>query len=404
MRFAAVSAASYGFLSLWVLLFGGNAALAIPLVICGLVLLASGYRRLRDAQQPSWWTVGQLLPLFCYGLVLFYLPSTLAISLCLSMALVFTLGLAWFKAKDEVDYVQGYFGPALAHREVPVTQSRRVEPVLDGKPPARTREASALDTPTSSSANLSSHFATAPNLTAETFASENRAAKNMAADRHVAFESQDDDVEFADLDARGSNRTTRTSSWDDDDGIDQSGSLTAMFGRWLAWAKRYQKPLLVTVAVAGVAAIVISLTLMIRSAIDSETESQVQVDKQTTPALNRQTVAMPDGFDLTLENDTLLMSWLGDSGEAQTLWTLATAKGDPRCAQLAFNTGSEYRPMQVVRLANTRTEATFTPLDTQAILKDMALRSSVGLCGYRFSLKGSQAALAKNSAFRVMVE
>lgn len=113
----------------------------------------------------------------------------------------------------------------------------------------------------------------------------------------------------------------------------------------------------------------------------------------------RVTLALPDGFSVALEDDILIMRWLGEKGKAQNLWSLATAKGDKTCSLLSFNNGTDYRPVTVDLKTDSATEARFTPLDTQAIIVDLARRGSISLCGYKFSLKGSQAILEQNRTF-----
>ncbi|MGS0730174.1 DUF805 domain-containing protein, partial [Shewanella sp. 0m-11] len=132
----------------------------------------------------------------------------------------------------------------------------------------------------------------------------------------------------------------------------------------------------------------------------SDSSSQVVDDTAGLAPVNRISTSMPDGFSLALEEDVLIIRWLGETGAASNLWSLATAKGDKTCSRLRFNNGTEYRPLVVDLLADTGTEARFSPLDTEAIIVDMARRGNVSLCGYNFSLKGSQAALGKVAAFR----
>ena len=503
IRLAAISVAGYLLLSLWTALFGGNLALLIPFGVSALVILASGYRRQRDSQKPSLWSLALLLPLFCYGLVLFYLPSATAIGLCWLMATVFTGVLAFFPARSRAVYIQGYEGPAKAYQMATPRVHSRVEPVIEGAnghanddaqdsehnetmaPKAfdvaahitpdnisdthselktgselytgrEQQAAQASDAvnyaevddarvsvekaPAFTSANIRSpqeaqhiHRAAAPG-DALSVSSEPvdhpfegfsaRASHRVASDAittpaadpetRVPFESWHDEelgVKIQSDNRRGEQaKLHQESVWDDDD-IDQSGSLSLLLGRWFAYAKdfyqQYQMPIIWGAGAAGTLAIVISLGVMIMGAIqgtdeanDSAEVSQ-QVDK---PKASRQTVKMPDGFNLALEQKVLFVSWLGDTGKTQTLWDLSDAQGDKRCAYLAFNNGTQYRPLTVKRLSDTRTEAQFSPLDTEAILKDMALRGSVDLCGYQFSLKGSQAAMSQNAAFRRIIE
>lgn len=102
---------------------------------------------------------------------------------------------------------------------------------------------------------------------------------------------------------------------------------------------------------------------------------------------------------MALEQDVLIIRWLGERDKPQNLWSIATAKGDKSCSALVFNNGTEYRTITVDLLADSATEARFTPLDTANIITDLARRGSIGLCGYKFSLKGSQAVLEPNRAF-----
>ena len=153
--------------------------------------------------------------------------------------------------------------------------------------------------------------------------------------------------------------------------------------------------------------VVIGLLVSLLFSGESEPEAQV-VDKPQPEVVTvpKETVAFRDGFKLSLQGEKLSMSWLGDDGNSEMLWDLADAKGDRSCRELRFNNGTTYRPMTVERLAdqNNSTQAEFTPLDTKAIIKDIARRGKVSLCGYTFSLKGSQADMSKNRAFRAYIE
>lgn len=120
-------------------------------------------------------------------------------------------------------------------------------------------------------------------------------------------------------------------------------------------------------------------------------------ESETTKA--RVQLELPDGFSVALEQNVLILRWLGEQGQPQTLWSLASATGDKSCSALEFNNGTEYRPVTVALKSDSATEAYFSPLDTQGIIVDLARRGSISLCGYRFSLKGSQAVLEQNRTF-----
>lgn len=159
--------------------------------------------------------------------------------------------------------------------------------------------------------------------------------------------------------------------------------------------RRYWRP-------AGIGLSVVFLALLLWGLWPSgdDTDVSVATVHAVAPyAGDRVTLALPDGFSVALEDDVLIVRWLGEQGKAQNLWSLATAKGDKTCSVLAFNNGTDYRPVTVDLQADSATEARFSPLDAQAIIVDLAHRGSISLCGYKFSLKGSQAMLEQNRAF-----
>lgn len=166
---------------------------------------------------------------------------------------------------------------------------------------------------------------------------------------------------------------------------------------WLIWAKQNQKLLLGVVGTCLLLMVLTSIWSMLSSSEDAPEQALIEDVPQESVA--RSEVRLPDGFSLLLEDQLLIMRWLGEADEPGVIWSLATAKGDNSCAELVFNNGSQYRPVIVELLADTSIEARFTPLDTAAIINDIALRGSIKLCGYNFSLKGSQSALAKSGAF-----
>ncbi|MCT8988595.1 hypothetical protein [Shewanella phaeophyticola] len=190
----------------------------------------------------------------------------------------------------------------------------------------------------------------------------------------------------------------------------QSGSITELAKSWVNVAKRHQQKLLFT---GKILAAVFALGLLIylvmalinafSSSDDSDAEAQMSQGVIEPVSMNRQMVKLPDGFWLALEGDVLILRWLGDTGDAQNLWRLASAEGDKTCAELEFNDGSKFRPMTVDLLADGATEAKFTPLDKYVMVNNIALRGDFKLCGYKFSLKGSQAALMKNPQFETLL-
>ncbi|MGI2259720.1 hypothetical protein [Shewanella sp. GXUN23E] len=149
-----------------------------------------------------------------------------------------------------------------------------------------------------------------------------------------------------------------------------------------------------------VTAILVVLTVVaVLWPTSAEVSTPQDAEPAVEPAVVRDEVKLPDGFSLALVDDRLVMSWLGDKAPAGELWSLATARGDKRCAALTFNDGSEFRPVVVNMTGDTVTEAWFSPLDARSIVRNVAMRGSAKLCGYEFSLKGTQSRLEANKAF-----
>ncbi|GAA5188419.1 hypothetical protein [Ferrimonas gelatinilytica] len=110
-------------------------------------------------------------------------------------------------------------------------------------------------------------------------------------------------------------------------------------------------------------------------------------------------VEMPDTYELLLNNEGVILRWPGDPEETGLYWSLLTAKGDRQCRSAKFNSGSEYRPVKVEVWGEDNYYAFFSPLDTHRFLYDVAMRGSFQLCGYDFSLSGSMDILRANPAF-----
>ena len=190
-----------------------------------------------------------------------------------------------------------------------------------------------------------------------------------------------------------------------------NGSLTETFAaiasgiskamsRLFTLVKHYPKAAGITFAATMAILIVLIMLLPNSEKVEVNAEKNAPAESQTEVNSDIKTAVMPDGFNVLLEGDVLQLSWLGERGEPGLIWSLATAKGDKSCQNLTFNNDASYRPIEVRLTATTATVARFSPLDTRAILNDIAMRGSLKLCGYQFSLKGSQAALAKEPAFR----
>ena len=114
----------------------------------------------------------------------------------------------------------------------------------------------------------------------------------------------------------------------------------------------------------------------------------------------QQPLSMPDNFDLYQTiHQGITVHWQADEMANGPLWALATAKGDDSCQVIRFNKGKPIRTVSVDIENNIDYYANFSPLDSKELVKALAIRGNFSLCGYTFSLKGSQAALGKNNAY-----
>jgi uncharacterized membrane protein YhaH (DUF805 family) len=122
---------------------------------------------------------------------------------------------------------------------------------------------------------------------------------------------------------------------------------------------------------------------------------------------------MPDNFSLFLSlHQGVIINWQADEVSTPLLWSQSSAQGDKNCQQISFNKGDPIRTLRVEVEKHTKVTsgaynnyfASFSPLDSEALIQALAFRGSFSLCGYDFSLKGSQAALGKNKQYADWVE
>jgi hypothetical protein len=112
---------------------------------------------------------------------------------------------------------------------------------------------------------------------------------------------------------------------------------------------------------------------------------------------------LPDDFTISLNQfNGLAIEWSVDDIKKPE-WTLATAQGDSSCAVIEFNNKEQFRTVLVKTISLSHIRAEFSPLDTVNLVQSLAFRGSFTLCGYPFSLKGSQAVLGKTQPYANMI-
>ena len=342
VRFAVISASVYLILLLSFVILGQSAALLVLGCLLAPVLGLSAYRRMRDVAGPTWYASLVLIPLCLFSISLVYAASLTLTVVILIIAALLSLFFARLSPVGKVkSYHQGYAGPAVT--SVSRAKVRRVEPRLGG------------------------HGGVADS---------------------DEYDVQEPDA-YEDVSEEEQGQTSSSQ---------QRFSDSMALRQWIYWAKQNKKLLFGVVAGLGVLVLIGGLYEALSSA-DEPANERIQALSEQVIAPIREEAKIPDGFSVLLENDVLIIRWLGEKGIAGEIWSLASAKGDRSCAKLSFNDGSHYRPMRVEYMPDTSIEARFSPLDTRGIISDIAMRGSIKLCGYGFSLKGSQSALAKNAAF-----
>lgn len=348
-RFIAITASVYLLALLGFLLLGQGGATLIYGCLLAPILGLSSYRRIKDAAQPSWLASLPLIPLFLFFVSLVSFGTGWLSGLCFLVASGLTLYIGLLPSTGDINsYHQGYAGPKAGMRKA--TSQRRVEPTLGG------------------------HAG---------YAHEERGNGLEAMDYGERKEEEGYDGPLS-----GAEAHTYAPA---------SNAIT--FEHWKVWARQNMR-LLAGVMVGILLLAVVSAVWNVAPEPDETDQETVQSQSLIEPpSLDREEAKIPDGFSVILEGDVLIVRWLGEADSVGEIWSLASAKGDKTCANLRFNNGSQYRPFMVELMADTAIEARFSPLDTQDIISDIAMRGSVKLCGYNFSLRGSQAALSQNAAF-----
>ena len=360
LRFGLINLAGFLLVLLFFMLFSGHAVCMLAALGSAVILILSAVRRVNGKFTPLQFIPALGLLLFSVGLV-YELPILTGVSVVMSAISVVVIGLHPLPNMGRRFDAFGYSGPLVATRP----SRRRVEPTL----------------------------ASAGEVSLDSFDGAGHEQFEPAHSAESSFEPKRSHDAAMKADANLNGSLTEMLA------VIASGISKAM-SRLFALVKHYPKAAGITFAAAMAILIVLSMFLPNSEKVEVTAEQDAPTESQTVVNNAIKTAVMPDGFNVLLEGDVLLLSWLGERGEPGLIWSLATAKGDESCQNLTFNNDAQYRPIEVRLTATTATVARFSPLDTRAILNDIAMRGSLKLCGYQFSLKGSQAALAKEPAFR----
>mgnify|MGYP005813614195 CR=1 FL=1 len=167
-------------------------------------------------------------------------------------------------------------------------------------------------------------------------------------------------------------------------------------GAWFSNNKQLSLFATVTIFVAVIISIVWGVFDQPQQTAEQVTEQKVV--SPTKQRLNK--IEMPDNFWLMLDEfDALTIGWQGDLTKDGQAWSALTAEGDNDCFEINFSIRDEYRTMLVTVKNQGDYYADFSPIDTKKIIHSIAQRDKFSLCGYDFSLKGTQAKLMNNQKY-----
>ena len=331
---------------------------SIILFLCTVISLMTTKRRQNDAQFNKKWLMAPAGSLLITGLIIVWLGYgmsywLLVFPVCLSLVLL------TYPSKNRRHYVLGYSGPVnlSEFKKTVKSQSRnsqRVEPTIN-----------------SIDVNPSNNYPHTSN------------ADNTAPTSHK----------------------DKVNSF-----TDNSTCVNSNTSQELEFAESLRLTLFSKINTRLTIAVVISffvLVLLIFALFSNNTEVEHLVEEKV-PAEEITTfehkLTLPDNFSIMFNaQNALVVHWQADILDNNELWLLGTAIGDKSCKAIEFNNELPIRTLKV-STKNNGFYATFSPLDTKALIKNIAFKNNFALCGYKFSLKGSQAALGKSAFYSPLVE
>ncbi len=349
-RFGVIQSAIYlCFLLLSLILANVPSLLFVVTLVLLVFASASSVRRVRD---------GALAPILsAVPIGVYVLTTTLIGSMggssyfLLILAALSTVGLMLCPSRQRLDYIQGYHGPVdlsshQAKKATPNIYANRIEPTF----------------------------------VAGQDANEHNDAHNSQIDEHFSGQTDFDEP------------TTQDNDW-----IEPLKS----------WVLANQK---VATAAFGfmvfLSLVLATLPMWLSNPVVEEETVAMPEPEITAQKVRDNILEMPNNYFLmTDENHSLIIHWPSYAeNNDPALWSILTAKGEPSCENLLFNDNTRFRPNLVAIENEGDHYASFSPLDTEALVKAIAAKGNFSLCGYEFSLKGSTAAINSSPTFSAYLE
>ncbi len=330
-------------------------AAIVMLLLCSSICLSATQRRLNDAQLHKNWLFAPAGSFLTVGLIITFIGHGSSYWLLL-IPLLLTLLLLTYASKEKKRYILGYNGPINLvefeqRKKASSRNTQRVEPTMH---------------------NVSTTH-----------------AQVHTSDQHFPTNNQDK-IYSATV------QTNRYKAVEQDD-IDIGESIRlALFSH---------KNARITITVTSfllILALIISMTFGRSPTTETISEPANETKQAKVDFLH--SLALPDNFSLMVSpQSNIVINWQADTGEDQQIWELATATGDKSCQNIAFSKGETIRTSSV-KVIDGDYYAYFSPLDSKAIIKNIAFKNTFALCGYNFSLKGSQATLGKSDFYANLIE
>jgi len=159
------------------------------------------------------------------------------------------------------------------------------------------------------------------------------------------------------------------------------------------------------IAGIGTAIVAVLISLLNSAFTNDDVEHKLTEVKERKTPIRTNLLAMPDNFSLySTQYKGVIIHWQADEVETNQLWSQLSATGDESCKAIQFNKGDDIRTLSVLVENGIDYYANFSPLDNSQLVQALAFRGKFTLCGYSFSLKGSQAALSKNGFYANFVK
>tara|TARA_B110000438_G_scaffold282523_1_gene309659 strand:- start:1100 stop:2206 length:1107 start_codon:yes stop_codon:yes gene_type:complete len=322
----------------------------VILFLCSLICLATTKRRQNDAQFDKKWLMAPAGSLLITGLIIVFVDYGLSYWL-LILPTCLSLLLLTYPSNKQRHYVLGYNGPVNLSNLQKTTKThsrstRRVEPTMNN-----------IDV------------------------------------NHANTHVHTDNVEHA----KPTNNTTQANA-------------NANVNKGLEFAESIRLTLFSKMNTRITIAVIASfflLILLLSWVFSSTTEVESPVEHNVAPQeiiTFQHILSFPDKFSVMFDaDDALVIHWQADVLDNSEIWALSKATGDISCKVIEFNNELPIRTYAVSSKDN-GLYAYFSPLDTKALLKNIAFKNNFSLCGYKFSLKGSQATLGKSAFYSPLIE